>query len=174
MIHIFFESIQNFLHQGGWVLYVIFFNILALWILILERFWYFYIGFHHDIKPFLEKWKRHSHSDSLAFRKFCKADLSLLNRMLNKNLAHIKTLISLCPLMGLLGTVTGMITVFEIMAEVGIGSTRLMTSGVSMAIIPTMAGMVGALSGIYTIRILENHTKKKEYQILHWIADALA
>ena len=57
--------------------------------------------------------------------------------------------------MGLLGTVTGMVAVFEVMAEVGTGNARLMASGISMATIPTMAGMVGALSGIFVSRVLE-------------------
>jgi biopolymer transport protein ExbB len=50
--------------------------------------------------------------------------------------------------LGLLGTVTGMIEVFEVMAISGSGNPRSMASGVSKATIPTMAGMVAALSGI--------------------------
>ena len=61
----------------------------------------------------------------------------------------VKTLVALCPLLGLLGTVTGMIEVFEVMALTGSSSARAMASGVSKATIPTMAGMVSALSGLY-------------------------
>ena len=52
------------------------------------------------------------------------------------------------PLMGLLGTVTGMIEVFEVMAISGSGNPRSMASGVAKATVPTMAGMVAALSGV--------------------------
>nr|NIP17524.1 MotA/TolQ/ExbB proton channel family protein [Xanthomonadales bacterium]NIX12314.1 MotA/TolQ/ExbB proton channel family protein [Xanthomonadales bacterium] len=58
------------------------------------------------------------------------------------------TCVALCPLLGLLGTVTGMIEVFDVMAISGTGNPRSMASGVSKATIPTMAGMVAALSGI--------------------------
>ena len=61
----------------------------------------------------------------------------------------IGALIAICPLLGLLGTVTGMIEVFDVMAMLGSGNPRAMAAGVSKATIPTMAGMVVALSGYY-------------------------
>ena len=61
----------------------------------------------------------------------------------------VKTLVALCPLLGLLGTVTGMIEVFDVMAIAGSGNARAMAAGVSKATIPTMAGMVAAISGLY-------------------------
>jgi biopolymer transport protein ExbB len=51
-------------------------------------------------------------------------------------------------MLGLLGTVTGMIEVFDVMALAGSGNSRAMAAGVSKATIPTMAGMVAALSGL--------------------------
>jgi biopolymer transport protein ExbB len=67
---------------------------------------------------------------------------------LHHSVGAIKTLVALCPMLGLLGTVTGMIEVFDVMAIAGSGNTRAMASGVSKATIPTMAGMVAALSGM--------------------------
>ena len=52
-------------------------------------------------------------------------------------------------MLGLLGTVTGMIQVFDVLAITGGGDAREMASGVSKATIPTMAGMVAALSGVF-------------------------
>jgi biopolymer transport protein ExbB len=51
-------------------------------------------------------------------------------------------------MLGLLGTVTGMIQVFEVMAYMGSGNPRAMANGVSAATIPTMAGMVISLLAI--------------------------
>ena len=59
----------------------------------------------------------------------------------------IQTCVTLCPLLGLLGTVTGMINVFDSMATQG-GNARSMAAGVSMATIPTMSGMIASLSGL--------------------------
>ena len=55
----------------------------------------------------------------------------------------------MCPMIGLLGTVYGMIEVFEILSFLGTGNPRAMSSGVAMATIPTMTGMVISLFGLY-------------------------
>ena len=68
---------------------------------------------------------------------------------------------ALCPLLGLLGTVTGMIEVFDVMAISGSGNARSMASGVSKATIPTMAGMVGALSGVFASTWLNRKAKSE-------------
>ena len=85
--------------------------------------------------------------------------ISEIKLRLSRSLPTIKTLIALCPLLGLLGTVTGMIQVFDVMAITGTGNARAMASGVSMATIPTMAGMVAALSGLYFGARLQHHAQ---------------
>ncbi len=161
MLHTFFEDIQDLLSQGGIVLYLIFIVTFVLWGFIIERLWYFYFDFKTDRKNILNKWEK-KRPHFLLSKKIWKEDFSTLTQKLNKNLSFIKTLVSLLPLMGLLGTVTGMVTVFEVMAQIGTGNARLMAGGISMATIPTMAGMVGALSGIYISRVLENIAKSKQ------------
>ncbi len=68
---------------------------------------------------------------------------------IEQNLRLIKSLIALGPMFGLLGTVTGMIEVFTVLSITGGGDARSMAGGVSRATIPTMAGMVAALSGLF-------------------------
>jgi biopolymer transport protein ExbB len=66
----------------------------------------------------------------------------------------IQVLVALCPLLGLLGTVLGMIGVFEVIGVSGNDDAQAMARGVYRATIPTMAGLVVALSGIYfTVRL---------------------
>ena len=83
----------------------------------------------------------------------------------NQGVPMIQTFVALCPLLGLLGTVTGMISVFEVMAVSGTGNARSMAAGVSRATIPTMAGMVGALSGVFLVTVL-TRTAKRNIQSL--------
>ena len=73
----------------------------------------------------------------------------------------IRTLMAVLPLLGLLGTVTGMIQVFDVMAFTGTGNARLMAGGVSAATIPTMSGLVAALSGLYLATHLEQRASHK-------------
>ena len=90
---------------------------------------------------------------------------------LSQSIPMIKTLVALCPLLGLLGTVTGMIEVFDVMAIAGGGNPRAMAAGVSKATIPTMAGMVAALSGLALSvkleRFAREETKRVEDHLTH-------
>ena len=71
--------------------------------------------------------------------------------------------------MGLLGTVSGMIEVFQVMAFSGSGNARSMAAGIFKATIPTMAGMVAALSGI----AMSTYLKRKVSNQRHLIREAL-
>jgi biopolymer transport protein ExbB len=81
----------------------------------------------------------------------------------------MKTFVALCPLLGLLGTVTGMIEVFDVMAVAGSGNARAMASGVSKATLPTMAGMVAAISGLLLSVQIERYARDEGQRV----ADAL-
>jgi biopolymer transport protein ExbB len=87
--------------------------------------------------------------------------ISEIRMAANQGLPLIQTLVALCPLLGLLGTVTGMITVFQVMASAGTGNVRSMAAGVSMATVPTMAGMVGSLSGVFLVTILTRTARRR-------------
>ena len=71
----------------------------------------------------------------------------------------------MCPLFGLLGTVTGMIAVFDVMAHKGLGNPRLMASGVSQATLPTMVSMVMALVGLFGLNYLKSKKAKLEAKL---------
>jgi biopolymer transport protein ExbB len=80
----------------------------------------------------------------------------------NRHLSLINTCVALAPLFGLLGTVTGMIEVFQVMAFTGGGDARSMAGGVSKATLPTMAGMTTALSGVFATIYLNAARNREE------------
>ncbi len=64
---------------------------------------------------------------------------------------HVRTILLLAgasPLLGLLGTVGGMITTFDVIAVFGTGNARAMAAGISEALITTQAGLVVAVPGL--------------------------
>ena len=71
--------------------------------------------------------------------------ISRVSLRLGAGIPIIQALVALCPLLGLMGTVTGMIEVFDVMAISGSGNARSMASGVSKATIPTMANYLRRL-----------------------------
>ena len=142
------ERLRDFLEMGGNVLFLIAILTFIMWLLILERVWYFRGEHKLQVSHAMNAWEARSERTSWNARRIREAMISQVTLRMNSTLPLIKTCIAVCPLLGLLGTVTGMIQVFNVMALTGSGNVRSMASGVSMATIPTMAGMVAALSGI--------------------------
>ncbi|HDZ31780.1 MAG TPA: MotA/TolQ/ExbB proton channel family protein [Pseudoalteromonas sp.] len=155
------NAIRDFLDTGGQVLLVIGVLIFAMWLLILERFIYFFYGYRSYKKNVKGTWTARSERNSWNAEQIRQAMISRASMRLNANLPLINVMVALCPLLGLLGTVTGMIEVFDVMAITGTGSARSMASGVSKATIPTMAGMVGALSGVFASTYLQRKAKRE-------------
>ncbi len=143
-----FAVVRDFLETGGGVLQAILVVTLMMWTLILERFWFFRQLRRREIRRTLDAWQSRADQTSWNARQIRRLLISEVQAKLDHSLVMIKTLVALCPLLGLLGTVTGMIEVFDVMAISGSGNARAMASGVSKATIPTMAGMVAALSGL--------------------------
>ncbi|MBT3993719.1 MAG: MotA/TolQ/ExbB proton channel family protein [Gammaproteobacteria bacterium] len=149
-----FIAVRDFLEMGGQVLNVIAVVIFLMWMLILERIAYFQSELKTLKTAIQAKWNARSDKKSWASEALREKLISEFNMSANQYLPIIKTLVALCPLLGLMGTVTGMIEVFDVMAVSGSGNARSMASGVSKATIPTMAGMVGALSGVFLATLL--------------------
>ncbi|MEK6805300.1 MAG: MotA/TolQ/ExbB proton channel family protein [Pseudomonadota bacterium] len=144
-----FRGLEEFLDAGGPVLYVIFVAAVILWTLIIERYWFFLRQHPRQCSTYAGEWGRRRDKRSWGARRIREELLSRAKLAMTATLPLIKMLIALCPLLGLLGTVTGMIEVFDIMAVKGTADARAMASGVSRATVPTMAGMMVGISGLF-------------------------
>jgi biopolymer transport protein ExbB len=140
-------AIRAFLEAGGDVLYLIAAATFVMWALIFERMWFINTEHKQDVGRALAYWEGRPERTSWHAHMIRLRLISEVNIKLKANMGFIKTLISLLPLLGLLGTVTGMVQVFEAMTYSG-GNARSMAAGVSAATIPTMSGMVATLSGV--------------------------
>lgn len=142
-----FVAIRSFMEAGGDVLWLIAAATFIMWALIFERFWYINTDHRKTVAKALTYWESRPERNSWNAHRIRERLISEVNQSLSANMGFIKTLISLLPLLGLLGTVTGMVQVFEAMTYSG-GNARSMAAGVSAATIPTMSGMVATLSGV--------------------------
>ena len=154
-------AIQEFLDTGGQVLSVIAVVIFVMWLLILERIFFLVFGYRRFQNNLLSSWENRNERNSWNAEQIRVAYIARAKEQLENNLPLINTMVALCPMLGLLGTVTGMIQVFDVMAISGSGNARSMASGVSKATIPTMAGMVGALSGVFAVTWLQRNAKRQ-------------
>jgi biopolymer transport protein ExbB len=142
-----YQAIVVYLEQGGNVLYLIALVTFLMWTLLFERLWYFRKEHKGLIREARETWQGRQERRSWSAGEIRISLISQASDQITGSLPVIQTCVTLCPLLGLLGTVTGMITVFDAMATQG-GNARSMAAGVSMATIPTMSGMIAALSGL--------------------------
>lgn len=154
-------DLQYFAEQGGIIIWVLFGVCALMWALILERIWFFQVSFHGRSKKLQSSWFARSERHSWRAHKIRETLLSQARLELTSLLSTIKTLIMLCPLLGLLGTVTGMVSVFEVISLAGTSDAQAMAQGVYRATLPTMAGLVVAISGLYFSSQLNSWAERK-------------
>ncbi|WP_153915500.1 MotA/TolQ/ExbB proton channel family protein [Shewanella sp. TC10] len=143
------DSVRGFMATGGDILWLVAAVLFLMWVLMLERFWYVSWVAPKEHKGIIDQWNNREDSTSWYAHRIREAWMSQAKQDMNARMLMIKTLVAICPMIGLLGTVTGMIAVFDVMAVHGTSNARMMAAGISMATMPTMAGMVAALSGVF-------------------------
>ena len=161
----FLEAIRDFTETGGQVLLAIGVLIFIMWLLILERAMYFFLGHRKLKEQTIANWYARKDRSSWNAEQIRQLFISRLDLQLKNSIPVIQAMVALCPLLGLMGTVTGMIEVFDVMAISGSGNARSMAAGVSKATVPTMAGMVGALSGVFASTWLMRTSKSERLHL---------
>jgi len=153
------DGLASLFEQGGWVLWAILAASIYMWILLAERYWFHWNQMPALRKRLYEDWLKQpaSLSPALTYRRI-EALVTDLRTEANRNLLALQALVAILPLLGLLGTVSGMIKVFEVITVFGTGNTRGMASGISEALVTTMAGLFTALSGLYFVSDLERRS----------------
>ncbi|MDY6919252.1 MAG: MotA/TolQ/ExbB proton channel family protein [Pseudomonadota bacterium] len=149
-----FAIIRDFHFAGGAVLWTIAANTLITWTLVSERILYYRFGLPQEINRVTRAWFARDDRYSWYAQHIRQRLVAQISLRAHFSLPVIKCLVTLCPLLGLLGTVTGMIEIFDVMNAFGMNNTRSMASGIAKATIPTMAGMGSAIVGLPAYRML--------------------
>lgn len=181
--------LEDYIHAGGVVMVPLALVSLAMWLLIVDRA-LFFRRLHHknmDLKTALAHIRdarmpnpaQYRGVVSLLVARFMmrrsnEADLDrfildetvlTINRSLNDYLAVIGVLAAVAPLMGLLGTVTGMIGVFDILSIFGTGNAKGMAGGISEALITTQTGLLVAIPGLYMKGFLDRRARNLRQRV---------
>ena len=176
---------------GGWMMLPIVLCSLVALTIVLERSWYFYrITTNDNADRMVRLTIQGKFSDALALNeKETNAILRVLTAgiharssgpekamevagigelaSMKRGMSALDTIITLAPLLGLLGTIIGMIDSFGIMADQGIGQPHAVTGGVAEALICTAAGIFVAVIALvpynYFLSRIEKQTELIEY-----------
>lgn len=79
---------------------------------------------------------------------------------LERGLSMLKLLAAIAPMLGLLGTVAGMIETFQVITQFGNGDPKVMAGGISMALVTTVLGLVSAIPLLLAHNILSSQAEK--------------
>lgn len=160
-----FQDLQAFLDRGGPVLLVIMAATFVMWALILERLFYFRFAHKQLAAEAVSAWRSRADRKSKLAHWVRDKLVSEVRAKAEENVQLTKAMVALAPLLGLLGTVTGMVAVFDIMAITAGADAKAMSAGVSRATIPTMAGMVASLSGILFTSSMDRRVNRSIQQL---------
>jgi len=163
--HPLLEEVLSFIEQGGEVQWMIAIVSALMWALILERLVYILLAHRTRRREVQTKWAQRTDRSSWQAHQLRTMWVSQAYAALHSGIPMARTLVAVCPLLGLLGTVVGMIQVFDVMSLSGNSNPRALAAGVSEATMTTMSGMVAALSGLFITIQLERYAKSERRKL---------
>ena len=156
-----YVAVAELIEGGGPFVIWIFLSCLLLWTLVIERSIYFWRVLPREASTYLAKWRARADHKSWCARQIRRAMISKLESGMTANMRLMKVLVPLAPLLGLIGTVSGMLEVFDSMALRGSADARTMASGVSEAMICTLTGLAVSISGLYPVYFFDSRARSK-------------
>ena len=159
------NQISAFIQQGGTLLWAILLLALTIFALFFERLLYLRFAFPKQLNRWQVKWAKRTDKHSWQAKRIRESLLAQGRLHLNQAQWLLKTCVMVSPLLGLTGTVTGMVLVFDNLSFTGTGNPRLMSSGIFQATIPTMAGMFVAIIGMILQQIISRMIRKRQHQL---------
>jgi biopolymer transport protein ExbB len=183
-----FDNLAAYIRSGGLVMVPILAVSLVMWVLIFNRVWFMRTLYVKNISRTRAgelvrlnqgPEDRYKGANSLLVRQFLARrthDRDLdgyildetvmgLCASLDRYLAAIRVLSAVAPLLGLLGTVVGMMHTFEVITVFGTGNARAMAAGISVALITTQTGLMVAIPGLYMAGWLTRRSRNLKNRI---------
>ena len=154
-----FWAFHTMRELGGPVVNYIFLACVLMWAIVIERYWYFRAVLPGQAAQMLAEWFQRSDRQSWTSHQVRRAMISRLNSGMDRNLQVLRVLVPMCPLLGLIGTVAGMLAVFDSMAALGSADARSMATGISEAMICTLTGLAVSITGLYPVYYFKRKTR---------------
>ena len=157
----FYIAVDALVSEGGPFVLMIFLSGVVMWAIILERYVFFFSVLPRLVRKANDTWKGRSDHTSWCARQIRQMLISQVNSAMTSSFPIMQVLVPLSPLLGLVGTVSGMLEVFDSMAIRGSADARTMASGVSTAMICTMTGLAVSISGLYPVHYFRTRAHRE-------------
>ena len=154
-------AVTDLIAEGGPFVGWIFVCGFVMWTLVIERAWYYRHILPDRAARLIAQWEERTDHVSWCARQIRQTMVSRLNAEMTANMPLMRVLVPLSPLLGLIGTVSGMLEVFDSMALRGSADARTMANGVSHAMICTMTGLAVSISGLYPVHYFQSRAKRE-------------
>lgn len=154
-------GVRELIAEGGWIVYTLMLSCLLMWATIADRWWYFRRVLPAEAEAALAQWNARKDHDSWYARAIRQMMISRLNANMTANMQILRVLVPMCPLLGLVGTVVGMLEVFNSMSALGNADARSMASGVSHAMIATLTGLGVSITGLYPLYYFDSRARRE-------------
>jgi len=176
MVHAFVKMF----HEGGWIIYPIF--------IVSVMVWYIGIGKIFQIRSYSKAWRRllsalSEKTSAASLAGLPKAYMTLAEKLkadkrknmrkracnefinavipeVQSGISTISACVVIAPLLGLLGTISGMNSMFSVIGIFGFGNPTIMSSGISVALQATLTGLGVAIAALFTYDYVQR-TKTK-------------
>lgn len=169
----YFEQLQSYLDTGGIVMVPLLAVSLLMWVLIINRAFFFRRLYRHNMPRekagrfvqlgkfpsfrryrgitamFVTEFILRRSGRRIQDRRALDETVMILSLSLDRYLGLIGVLARVAPLLGLLGTILGMMRTFTIISLFGTGNPKAMAAGISEALITTQTGLLVAIPGLY-------------------------
>jgi len=156
-----YDALLSLYRDGGPWVFWIFTNGVIMWLLIIERTLFYTRVLPAQVESLLATWNGRPDHTSWRSRAIRQMMISRLNVAMGANMPLLGVLVPLAPLLGLIGTVSGMLEVFDSMALRGSADARTMATGVSEAMICTMTGLAVSITGLYPVYYFNNRLRRE-------------
>jgi biopolymer transport protein ExbB len=157
----FYIAVDALVGEGGPFVLGIFLSGVVMWAIILERYVFFFSVLPRLVRKANDTWKTRADHTSWCARQIRQMLISQVNSAMTSSFPIMQVLVPLSPLLGLVGTVSGMLEVFDSMAIRGSADARTMASGVSTAMICTMTGLAVSISGLYPVHYFRTRAHRE-------------
>ncbi|HTR01152.1 MAG TPA: MotA/TolQ/ExbB proton channel family protein [Candidatus Acidoferrum sp.] len=157
----FYHAVSELIGRGGPFVFWIFAAGVLMWAIILERYLFFFSVLPKLSGKIIEQWSARKDHTSWCARQIRQMLISRANAAMTGNFPLMQVLVPLSPLLGLVGTVSGMLEVFDSMSLRGSADAKTMATGVSHAMVCTMTGLAVSISGLYPVHYFRTRARRE-------------